>query len=630
MRLDIQALRGYAVLIVMFYHFDVWAFKSGFLGVDVFFVISGYLITGMIARDLDRGTFSAKRFYYRRARRLVPSAYLTMALVLVCAWFLLAPTELSGLYEQVVGAVTFSANYFLYGQGGYFGAASELKPLLHIWSLSIEEQYYFLIPAILIFLPKKLWKPACIVLVMASLAAGWILMSRKPSAAFYWLPARAWEMGVGSLVALYQARLNLGRFRGTLGACALAILLGVPLFQGVLTHPGGAALLVVLATAILLASGFESIASHKVGRVLVWFGNISYSLYLVHWPIAAFVNNVSPHGWVWYLTLLAMLLSVSVAWLMFKYVEDPVRHAEWIKPRHFLTLVLISSAVLVVVAYSMASIKNAPKRMANHGLSPSCDFVDHFAPAAACSDGDRPKTLLWGDSYAMHWAVSVSDRYGGVIQATKSVCGPVLGMAPVLPKSHRDFWAKRCLDFNNSVYEFIKTNPSVKRVVVSSMFTQYLDGNDFVSGYYQGDEFHSNSGDMDDRFYESFSDTLKKLRSLGKEVVVIISPPQAPFDVGRCLERKQLGLMMLGTSCDIAMTSIPERERLIRIVRRAAESAQAKLLIFDSTLCNSDSCRADLDGAPVYVDSGHITKSAASILMSRTATKELPLLEVKQ
>jgi peptidoglycan/LPS O-acetylase OafA/YrhL len=169
-RADIQALRGFAVLVVLFYHANIGFTHGGFLGVDVFFVISGFLITGLIRDAIEGGTFNLWTFYVRRAKRLLPAAYATFLGAALLAPFFLASSEMRDFQRQLVGALTFTANFSLLRQSGYFEGASVLKPLLHIWSLAIEEQYYFLLPITLYLLPRRFWKMATMAVIIASLA----------------------------------------------------------------------------------------------------------------------------------------------------------------------------------------------------------------------------------------------------------------------------------------------------------------------------------------------------------------------------------------------------------------------------------------------------------------------------
>lgn len=205
-RVDIQALRGLAVLLVVFYHAKIGDLAAGYLGVDIFFVISGFLITTLVASGIDRGTFRLRDFYFRRAKRLLPAAYVTFAVTAVLAPWVLNQQELRDFAAQMVGAVTFTGNIVLWQQTGYFSGAAHLKPLLHVWSLAIEEQYYFLLPAALLFIKPTRWLAGAVILAALSFGLCIVGEMLAPSPTFYLLPSRVWELLIGSIGALWVLR----------------------------------------------------------------------------------------------------------------------------------------------------------------------------------------------------------------------------------------------------------------------------------------------------------------------------------------------------------------------------------------------------------------------------------------
>jgi peptidoglycan/LPS O-acetylase OafA/YrhL len=314
-RADIQALRGWAVALVVLYHAGLPGLPGGYLGVDLFFVLSGALITGLIRDAVDAGQFRCRDFYLRRARRLLPAALVTLtATTLAAAWVLDAP-EWVDFRDQLAGTLAFSANWVLWSQTGYFEGAAELKPLLHMWSLALEEQYYLLLPPLLLALPRGHWRGAMLALTAVSALLCGAASRFDPSAAFYTLPCRAWELGLGSCVALAPgggagANPTLVQ-RHLLRVTACAVLAGVPLLTLPGPHPGWGAVWVAGATAVLLRwpplqAGLPAggLPSGPAGRavaalrrtaasLLVGLGNRSYSLYLVHWPLFALLHNAS-------------------------------------------------------------------------------------------------------------------------------------------------------------------------------------------------------------------------------------------------------------------------------------------------------------------------------------------------
>jgi len=357
-RADIQALRGLAVLMVVLYHTKIGSLQAGFLGVDIFFVISGFLITTLVANGIRRGTFRLSEFYFRRAKRLLPAAYVTFFITVFCAPWFLNQQELRDFAAQVVGAVTFTGNIVLWQQTGYFEGAGDLKPLLHVWSLAIEEQYYFLLPAAMLFTRPTRWLWGVLGGVLISLAlcvAGGLF---KPVATFYLLPTRAWELLFGSVGALWVLQPKFDTHRIVIGLVrllfrpALLCLLVLPFLPTVGVHPGLNALLVCMATLIVILQKSPWLNAAWPTRTLAAVGDFSYSLYLVHWPIIAFMKN----AWVGDgtdlsldLRLLALALSLGVAYLLYRTVEDPIRRSGFQFSKALLAKVALSSTLLVAV-----------------------------------------------------------------------------------------------------------------------------------------------------------------------------------------------------------------------------------------------------------------------------------------
>ena len=387
MRVDIQALRGFAVLIVLFYHAKFDFFERGFLGVDVFFVISGYLITRLVKEGIENGTFTFSDFYFRRAKRLLPSAYVTIICSIIAAPFFLASTELSDFRAQVIGAVTFTVNMVLWSQSGYFGGTAELKPLLHMWSLAIEEQYYFLLPAILFFLPSRFWKLFAAMAVLVSLGLCVFLLKHTPSAAFYLLPTRAWELALGSVGVLFAGGPRLRKMVKIAFIPAVVVLLVLPFVSISALHPGPDAFLICLATLVVIVRQHSILQSGPALRAMARVGDLSYSLYLVHWPVFAFFNN----SWmgasgistpiVWKVSLIALSLVLAV--LLNRFVEEPARRLQIRKSYRVLFRTVGASLIVIISAFGFAQSSASQKdyahlRRPNQGLSPKCGVAKIF------------------------------------------------------------------------------------------------------------------------------------------------------------------------------------------------------------------------------------------------------------
>jgi peptidoglycan/LPS O-acetylase OafA/YrhL len=360
-RPDVEGLRGIAVLIVLLFHANLTGLAGGFVGVDVFFVISGFLITGLLLRERERtGRIGFVQFYARRARRLLPAAVVTLVVTLVVALNVVAPLDRPGVGLDAAAAAASIANLrFALEAGDYFAVVSTPSPFLHFWSLAVEEQFYLVWPALIFVVARgrhsvRRLAVALGVIVTASLAAGIVITDLAPNWAFYSLPTRAWELGLGGLVAVGAAVLARipGPIVGVVGWLGLASVAFATLtFDSSLPYPGSAALLPTLGAAAMIAGGSRAFGPGRLLGIapLRYLGRISYSLYLVHWPIlvlAPLALPVEPTE----LTRLALVgLSIGVAVLSWALVETPFRTGlPWLAHRPRKTLTIAMSAILAV------------------------------------------------------------------------------------------------------------------------------------------------------------------------------------------------------------------------------------------------------------------------------------------
>jgi len=639
-RTDIQALRGIAVTVVLLYHANLGALKSGYLGVDIFFVVSGYLITSLIATSLRRGDFRLTDFWFRRAKRLLPAAYFTfLATSLLAPWFL-NQQELRDYASQVVGAVTFTANIVLWQQTGYFQGASELKPLLHTWSLSLEEQYYLLLPMLLLFVRRERWLHAILIALSASAVLCIAAVLVKPVATFYLLPTRAWELLIGSAGAIWVQRRSQGNLRSdsrlvhALFWPSVAAILVLPILPVVGPHPGASAALICAATLIVILRNHQAAAGFAPARFLARIGDISYSLYLVHWPILALLKNawVGPEAqlplWV---RLVAIAGSIVLAALMYRYVENPVRRASFTFSGRVLARTLAASIVLMSMApaamyATKSSVDFGHLNRPNFGLSPNCEYTVSFAPKPECRTADTPELLVWGDSYAMHLVPGLVQQstLGGLLQATRSACGPTLGLAPkrienpdpALAYDHA--WAMRCIEFNRSVLEHVRKDPNIRTVVLASRFGQYVDGAGWVLVAEKPGDRQTFKESVDET-RDALLQTVAELRAAGKKVSIIGPPPSAEFNIGACWERALTGRFAFGGDMRCMIDADEYRRRSARVsgLLDQLEQAGVHVIRFDSILCDERTCQTRVDDTLVYRDRGHLSHAGSVLLAQR-------------
>ncbi|WP_210485315.1 acyltransferase family protein [Microvirga antarctica] len=620
-RNDIQALRGLAVVLVVLYHAQIGGLESGFLGVDVFFVISGYLITRIVRDDIQNGKFTFGNFYFRRAKRILPSAYLTIFVTVLASQYFLTKTEYQQFVLQVFGSVAYVANVVLWRQTDYFGTGAIFKPLLHMWSLSIEEQYYLLLPAALVFVPRRLWSWGAWLVLFVSLALCLVMVPWKPSLAFYLLPTRAWELAIGSVGALALAHMKPARpFTWLLGP-ALMLLLVVPALPLIDGHPGGSAILVCVATLVVILCRSEALNANIAVRGLAKIGDFSYSLYLVHWPLFAYAHNVYLSTEV-PLPVRAGLLALSfvLGYALYRFVESPIRRAKILPTRQVIAGAVAASVILVATPFALVSIPSSDvdyvaMRRGNMGFGAQCEFNGDFTPKPECRNAAAPKMLVWGDSNAMHLVPGIAATTdAGVVQATRSVCGPFLNLAP-LDDRHQRPWAEECLKFNQSVLTFLADTPSIEVVVLSSAFGQFLTPPNRLLREVDGKLVEVDAGL--DAAIGAMRETVDKIRGMGKRVAVIAPPPKGKFDIGLCLERQHTGKMTLGPyqSCDIGLKDYHEfRAEVIAFIRRLAKEVDVDVIGFDDVLCSAQSCRTAFDDTFIYLDDAHLSNDGSRLL----------------
>jgi len=327
-RPDIDGLRAVAVRAVVAFHAYAPAAPGGFVGVDIFFVISGYLITSLLAREIDGGTYSTWRFYERRLRRIAPASLVVCAVAAVAAALIYVPSEFELFGESLTASLLIHANIFFYKESGYFAAPEDVMPLLHIWSLSVEEQFYVFFPIVLVLLSKwRIRTPGIFVLFAASFVASCVAVVMSPDAAFYLAQYRAWELLTGSLLALRVVP-SPGRRAADVASWVGGALIAFSIWglSSRSAFPGWNAAFPCLGAALLIYAGPQAMLNRWLSTApAVGVGLISYSLYLWHWPLLAFGAAIAMRPLHPQEAAVAVALAFLLAWLSYRFVETPFR-----------------------------------------------------------------------------------------------------------------------------------------------------------------------------------------------------------------------------------------------------------------------------------------------------------------
>lgn len=502
-RPDVDGLRTVAVLSVVFCHAGL-SFSGGFVGVDVFFVISGYLIAGLILKELKQGTFTLTNFWERRIRRIVPALLVVTVFTLVAGFIILMPDDYKAYGKSLVGLMLLASNVQFWRDIDYFASNAEEKPLLHTWSLSVEEQFYIFVPLFLLLLARKshLHRAFVVLAIAAVLSFGFSVYGamRYPSATFYLLPTRAWELFAGALLAFSTAKPD----RKTTWRTEVIAVLGVALilipcfiYNHETSFPGLTALPPVLGTVLLIWSGSFSAPLPIVSRILaarpmVFIGLISYSLYLWHWPLFSFARYISikpipVHYWV---VLIGLSFICAIA--SWRFVETPFRTRQLFpaRPRLFGVTGLAFAGLLgcgVMLYRGNLITPHFSEQTAKLVATGKFDMryvheleAEHVPQKMARfgATNQPPQLLVWGDSHAMAILPTIealSQESGvSVVAATHAAT------APVLDYFCRNRWSmhERAVPFNIAVMDYIKGG-NVRSVLLVGCWRMYAKDRDF-------------------------------------------------------------------------------------------------------------------------------------------------------
>ena len=530
-RADIDGLRALAVLPVVLYHAGVPGFSGGYVGVDIFFVISGFLITGIIAREVDEGRFSIWHFYERRARRILPALFVLVAAVLVVASFIFLPGDFEGVPRSALAALGFVANIWFFSQSGYFQGAAETMPLLHTWSLGVEEQFYIVFPLALILVAKfaSSWRTGMVwVLAAASFILALATADNGDGFAFYLLPARAWELLAGSLLALGAVRAAEGRaLREVLSWAGIGMIAyAVFAYDKATIFPGFAAVPPVLGAALLI----HCAPGTSAGRVLswrpaVWIGLLSYSLYLWHWPLIVFAEYWQDGPLDYAQSAAVIAASVLVAWISLRWAETPVRdRTRYSRSAIFKAsgfgMAVLGAACLVMISLGGWTSRFAPEvqkyTAAANDVSPlraECLRTSYAPPDPACTlgSGSAANALLWGDSHGAEFAWVLGERAAAsgraIEQRTLGSCAPFADI-DVQPSSD-------CATFNTEVLAEIARRPELETI--------------YLAGFWASGEYDTQASQL--------AATIAHLQKMGRRVVLIGAVPPQPRSVPRALSR---------------------------------------------------------------------------------------------
>jgi len=633
-RAEIDGLRAIAVVPVVLFHSEIDWFKGGYVGVDVFFVISGYLITTILAREIATGSFSISGFYERRARRILPALIALLLATLVAGTILMVPDELAQLGRSSIAAALFVSNIYLFLDTGYFTLDAATTPLLHTWSLGLEEQFYLFYPLFLAALYRFRISllSGIAVAALASFVLSAVLIIDSPSATFYLLPTRLWELMLGGVVALVP--LNASRWREAWSVAGVAAIgAAALLYQASTTFPGPSALLPCLGTAaVIWASSGTRVARVLGSAPLRFVGQTSYSFYLWHWPILVFARLLVGGDLNSRQALFCVVLSFLVGAMSWRWIEQPFRRRS-ARPR-LSVLAVAGLSIGAASAASAAVTSGLPGRFPPTSLKfishpqtasyegPGCFLFRESkrkAPAKCLEPADaKPKVVAWGDSHALQFA-SELDR-GSKLDFRllgQASCPPLLGVVP----AKRGIVDQLCLRFNDNALAALAADQSVKTVILAGRwvrFTFAIEDDDARSLLVAT---NGRPGGTPGELFVALGNTVRQLQQAGKTVMIIGPIPEFELSLPNCLVRVQR-LRLDPDYCRFKQETLPGSAFVRQFKREVASLPGVILIDPEAALCPGGRCPREIDGEPVSFDRNHLTPAAAREIMGSAVVRE--------
>jgi len=632
-RPEIDGLRAIAILPVIFYHAGIEIFNGGYVGVDIFFVVSGYLITTIILKELDEGKFSIINFYERRIRRIIPALFAVMFVSIIFAYFLLLPNDIKNFSQSLVAVSTFVSNILFWRESGYFDTASELKPLLHTWSLAVEEQFYILFPLFLLIFWKKSKFFTLLTLFATfvfSLVISYWAMNIHQSAAFYLLPTRAWELLMGVFAGFYLSKKNLielnNNTRELLSMIGLILILFSIFFISKKTPFPIFAFFPVLGTfMIILFNTKHTVVGKFLGnKYFVSLGLISYSLYLWHQPIFAFARNYTFNILSFKIIICLIVLSIFLSFISYKYIEKPFRKKNKISQFNIFLIFILGTFFFIIVG------------VLGH-------FKDRFSGThtqfiKAIDDWEYPSelnktsisgyykfnsnksldVLFFGDSHAQQLQ-PLTKKISSLGLNSGFLSG---GGCPPIPNVLEDLHPN-CRDLFKNFYKVLESEKNITKIVIAGCFNCYFinqsrlvpNQEDKYNYYYlSGEEkffFRNSNGQGQQKALISLTNFVKDLSTKYKVILIGDNPSSINFDPKVMMAHKIRGESIFFKKRYPQFVNsefkIPKKQLILDEQLKINIPDIANYISLRNIVCPDEVCNAvDKKNRPIYKDGDHI------------------------
>ena len=645
-RREIDGLRAIAVIPVILFHAKLMGVTGGYVGVDVFFVISGYLITSILIGEIEENRFSIVNFYERRARRILPALTIVL-LVTTIAAYILMPAELLRTYSQsLVSVSTFLSNVYFYLTSGYFFNTSDEKPLLHTWSLAVEEQYYIFFPLVLsmfwVLSKRKVALFLFSVSILSLLLAQYLSLNGFVDANFYLIFSRMWELFAGSLLVMSGVQnIHASKAaRNILSGIGLGlILVSVFVFDTTTPFPSFYALVPVIGTCLILVFCDKTTVVGRLlsNRILVGIGLISYSLYLWHQPLFAFLRiktTIGAPGETAFLAAIALSFILSI--LSYRYVETPFRNKKLFTRRFIFVFSISSILIFLTIGWFGHLYRGYPARFPTvssildsaryNPLRDECDTHgrNYLTPKDACRYFSKDVTwAVLGNSYAVELSYALAkllEPYGkGLLHLSFDGCAPVLRFEVKNPG---------CTKWINESVVYLENNHSIKNIVLAFRFAGFLYGDqlgvypelpnrDPVTNFV---DFPKNL-DPREEYWQDFRKIIDRLLTSGKKVYVLYPVPELPEDINKLVS--PFSIFSKEPAVDIKKTTTAryyfERNKfMLEKLNTLSYGKNLRAIKTFEILCDSGYCPAVKDNVALYFDDNHLSVEGARLLLSRS------------
>ncbi len=644
-RADIDGLRAFAVLPVILFHAGASWLPGGFVGVDVFFVISGYLISTIIIRDVTARKFSFKRFYERRIRRIIPALLFMVLVTVVVFQFIGLPHQSLNAAESGLAALLSFSNFYFWSASGYFSPAAEFMPLLHTWSLGVEEQFYILFPVALIAayrLNLSLGLVLFLGLVVSFFASVWLSFN-KPSAAYYLLPSRAWELAIGAVLAsgVVPAVKNkiMKEILPAIGL--LVLLLSFLLINSAMAFPGWVAIAPCLGAALIIHGDGNSWIARKVlmQKSIVFIGLLSYSLYLWHWPVLASFRVMNADLYLSFqLSVLAIIVTFVIAWLSWRLIETPFRNRGLISVKQNYSILGAGSLMVVVLASVSTFYVGFPDKLDASARKALVGAEDVDPYRRICSSFDKRENCRFGSSDIPVTYAIIGDSHAAAIRPAieeslllegragtlywKGACPFLEGAKTVIQPEKNE-----CSDFREKVWSEIENESEIDTVILAGRWSFQLTGllPETGGGYrvfLEDEDTVKPSVEENSRVVQrSITKTVERLTKNNIRVIIIGSVPEPGFNV-------PYSIAMARHNDADEPPAIPKS----KVLSRAGESdkffedkitAEFSFISIWEAFCDETSCDVERDGSPLYYDDDHLSRFGAVSVVAQFINKQI-------